>query len=72
MIELKIEKGVPLTEKYPRQRKYAPIDKLEIGESFLVPTVSAANSVSRQLNKRGMKTASRKQADGQYRVWRTK
>lgn len=64
-----IESGVPL----PSSVKY-PFDKLEVGDSFLVP-ISKRTSTSSAATKYGQRTNTkfviRKVDDNNIRVWRT-
>ena len=67
-----IEKGVPI----PTGRKtgqYADLARqMEPGDSVVVPTIKARNSLYSYLRSIGHKPTTRKLSDGTYRVWRVK
>ena len=68
----KIEKGVKLR---PATSQY-PIEKLEVGDSFVVPKGEVGGSTRTYLYqvavRCGMKVAIRVETDGGLRVWRIK
>jgi rRNA-processing protein FCF1 len=66
MSNYKIEKGIPI----PRSRatKYEFIHKMEPGDSVLVERLAAV-SVSRLARRYGIKVITRRQGDGQCRLW---
>ena len=66
--KIKIEKGIPIPPK--RGGMKYPWNKLEVGDSFIGGKDALTTSL---YGKRlGMVFASRKQADGTYRIWRVK
>jgi hypothetical protein len=73
-MDIKIDKGVPIQ---PRRQcvssKYRrAFSLMEVGDSFSVDALNQAIAAKATAKKDGYKTAVRKQADGSYRVWRTK
>mgnify|MGYP001569068366 CR=1 FL=1 len=72
MGEYKIERGVKLR---PATSQY-PIEKLEVGDSFVIPKGEVGGSTRSylyQLGARaGVKVAVRVEKDGGLRVWRVK
>lgn len=66
MNELVIEKGIPLPKRSGALT--SGLRKLQIGDSFLTDKLVPAFSVTAK--RIGIKIASRKQPDGQMRIWR--
>lgn len=66
MNELVIEKGIPLPKKWGAMT--SGLRKLQIGDSFLTDKLVPSFSVTAK--RIGIKIASRKQPDGQMRIWR--
>lgn len=71
---MKIDKNIPIPTTHHSNSKYAiVIDKMEVGDSVLVETVTARNSFYQGMKRRGYKAVSRKVTDqgyDVYRIWR--
>lgn len=70
--EPKIEKGIPVPKPVRKTYSKYPFDKMEAGDSFLVPPASrrgAQSSASLQ-SKDGKRFTGRTTPDGSYRIWR--
>lgn len=71
-----IDKSVPLTKDARGRKQIFPVDEMEAGDSFLIPTESkdhflSARSVASKNSKNG-KVFTTRTVDGGLRVWRTK
>ena len=74
-----VEKDIPVPEKSSRDRKY-PLDQMEVGDSFLVPTdpamtvsklqKKASASVAYAHRTLGGRRFVTRQVEGGVRVWR--
>jgi hypothetical protein len=64
-----VEKNIPLPLKFP-------FDKMEVGDSFAIPSevkrATVAVYARRYGDKHGMKFITRQMPDGSIRCWRTK
>jgi|TARA_R100000030_G_scaffold100452_1_gene93498 tartrate dehydratase beta subunit/fumarate hydratase class I family protein len=63
----KIEKGFPIPT--TRTGKWDWMDKLEVGDSFVVAAGKIA-TIRNAASRRGMKIATRRHSSNEYRVWR--
>lgn len=71
MEDIIIEKGVPIPGKHFKDGPlFEIIRKMEIGDSVVRHSYSAAQSISRSLREIGRKGSYRMQDDGSYRIWR--
>ena len=71
MNEFKIEKNVPIPERFGRCKRY-PFEKMEVGDSFLAPLdqiESARQSSYYWARKHGRKYKTQRQENG-FRIWR--
>ncbi len=64
----RIEKGVPLPQT-SAYRKY-PFGEMGIGDSFVDSQKRACSAARAFGSYHGIRFTTRKQADGQYRIWR--
>jgi hypothetical protein len=72
IIEIKIEKGIPIPDKYGKQGSEI-IDMfrtLEIGDSIAFPR-GKQNSVNSYARQAGIKSSTRVISDAEFRIWRT-
>ena len=63
----KIEKGFPIPT--TRTGKWDWMDKLEVGDSFVVAAGKIA-TIRSAASRRGMKIRTRRHSSNEYRVWR--
>ena len=71
-MDIKIEKGVPIPEARRTSHIRQLAKQMQVGDSVVVPTVEAGNSLYSHLRSIGHKSTSRKLSDGTYRLWRIK
>ena len=65
---MKIDKNIPMPTSYGTL-----VDKMEIGDSVTVESISARNTIYQTMVRKGYKAVSRKVTDqgyGVYRIWR--
>lgn len=78
-VVLAVEKDIPIPEASHRKRRY-PLDQMEVGDSFLVPTdpamtfrklqAKASSSVAYAHGTLGGRRFVTRQVEGGVRVWR--
>jgi hypothetical protein len=62
-----VQKGIPVT----LLRSWSAVfSDMDIGDSFVVPSVSEAKAAHVCASRKGYRTCTRKLADGSCRVWR--
>jgi hypothetical protein len=68
-----IEKNVPLPPSRRKGKERFPLNRLEVGESFVVQKheVFAARNAAHRLNKKTGKVFTSRAIENGYRVWRT-
>ena len=73
MTDYVIEKNIPMaaTTRNGRASKTGLLARMDIGDSFVVPTLKDVQSFRSCARSAGMRTCSRKVENG-FRVWRTK
>lgn len=67
----KIEKDVPINAVTGKGKFAETLRSMKIGDSCLVPDQAAATNFHNVSRTMRAKVKTRKQPDGQYRVWRT-
>ncbi len=70
-MEYKIEKNVPMPEPQASRKKYDFVNKMEVGDSFVVNSRSIANSIQGYCNRTyKIKIAQRSMGNSEWRLWR--
>lgn len=68
--KLRIEKNVPMPERYPHRELAALVMNMEIGDSIFCPTSKQITGIQQAMTKRRFSYQTRAEGDGR-RIWRT-